>query len=502
MNKKLIVILTAGFLSINTLFVPSIGKVSANTSKEVTVSSLTVRSGPSTNYKALGYLKKGLAVSVISSSNGWDKINYNGKTGYLYKSYLKVKTASTSTSSVSYKKVTANSLTVRSGSSVNYKAVSYLKKDTVVKVLSTSGSWLKISVGNVTGYVNGKYLANTNAPATVSSKVMYVNSSTNLNMRNARGVNGKILKVIPNNTKVTVSSISNGWGQVSYGGLTGYVNVSYLTEKVPSVSTPTNTVSNGKVMYVNESTGLNLRSTRSYTGNLLINIPNKTKVTVSDIVSGWGKVTYNGKTGYVNAAYLSSTLPTKNTGTTTTITNGILKGKVIVIDPGHGGKFSGAQGIVHEEDINLQISLKVRTNLEKLGAKVIMTRTGDTHLRDVYNNDLVARSNVANNNNANLFVSIHANAGGGTGTETYYYNANRGDAKFATNVTNEISKATGLKNRGAKQYGFAVIRSTKSTIPSILIETGFVDTQKDALILRDKQQEIAQAITTGIKNGF
>ena len=91
-------------------------------------------------------------------------------------------------------------------------------------------------------------------------------------------------------------------------------------------------------------------------------------------------------------------------------------------------------------------------------------------------------------------------AGGGTGTEVYYHNSSRGDQKLAQEIVTEISSSTGLKNRGAKKFSYAVIRSTKSSIPSVLIETGFVDTKNDASIIGSAsgQDKIANSITKGV----
>lgn len=428
MKKKLISFIAVAALLFSVFTITGVPVEAANV-KQVTATSLTVRSGPSTGYKAIGYLQKGTNITVLGTTNSWDKISYNGKTGYVHNGYLKSVTTSSSTSST-YKKVSAASLTMRTGPAVGYKAIGYLKQGTNVQVLATAtGTWVKVNVNGTTGYVNGKYLT-----ATV-------------------------------------------------------------------VNTPTVSVPTGSIKYVNSSDGLNIRSGRSYTYSLVGVIPDKAQVTVSDIQNGWGYVVYGTKKGYVNVSYLTSTKPS-----TSTPIVGRLAGKEIVLDPGHGGKFKGARGYVAEEQVNLEIALKVRTKLQAMGATVIMTRTTDTHLNSVYDYDLIARPQVAIKNNSDMFVSIHANSAGPTanGSETYYYNANRGDLKLATAIYNELKTTGGMNGRFVKYGNFSVIRNSGKNIPSTLVETGFVSNYADALKLgsASSQDKLAQAIANGIANYY
>ena len=122
----------------------------------------------------------------------------------------------------------------------------------------------------------------------------------------------------------------------------------------------------------------------------------------------------------------------------------------IVIDAGHGGRDPGAEGNgLQEKDINLDIAKKVQKLLEEAGYKVIMTRTTDTFL------ELKERSSLANNSNADLFVSIHTNAGGGQGIETYWYSKGPEAQKskiLAEYIQNGMIKETKAINRGVKRY--------------------------------------------------
>ncbi|WP_456367590.1 N-acetylmuramoyl-L-alanine amidase [Thermococcus sp.] len=175
-----------------------------------------------------------------------------------------------------------------------------------------------------------------------------------------------------------------------------------------------------------------------------------------------------------------------------------LSGYTICVDAGHGGKDPGAVGYVVEKDVNLAIALKVAKVLEKDGAKVVLTRDGD------YFVTLSGRVKIANSNNCDIFISIHANSGpsSASGFEVYhYYTSSRGKT-LATYVDEEIGKLIPLRNRGVKSAGFYVIKYTR--MPAILIETGFVTNSNDASIISDEsyQWRYAYAVLHGVQRYF
>lgn len=130
------------------------------TIKVVTATTLNVRSGAGTNYSKIGTLSKGSEVSVISESNGWAKIDYNGRDAYVSSNYLSSKSESnTGDESIkSYKIVTATSLNFRSGPGTSYSKISSISYGTEVGVISESNGWSKIKYNNKIGYVSSNYL--------------------------------------------------------------------------------------------------------------------------------------------------------------------------------------------------------------------------------------------------------------------------------------------------------------------------------------------------------
>jgi N-acetylmuramoyl-L-alanine amidase len=176
------------------------------------------------------------------------------------------------------------------------------------------------------------------------------------------------------------------------------------------------------------------------------------------------------------------------------VTNGRV---VVIIDPGHGGKDSGAVGIggAREKDVILPIGKRLAEILQQNGVQVVMTRDSD------YFVTLPGRVQLAERANADVFVSIHANAVGPgrsdiSGLETYYYDSGLG---LARTVHNSILQSIGtLKDRGVRRARFFVLR--KSSMPSILVETGYMTGREDMARLRTSayQNQMAEAIARGI----
>ena len=222
--------------------------------------------------------------------------------------------------------------------------------------------------------------------------------------------------------------------------------------------------------------------------------------------------------------------------------------KVVVLDAGHGGRFSGAyyDGIC-EKDINLQVVLKLGALIEKNlpNVKVVYTRTVDMHFSETLGVDLQARANIAHKNNADLFISVHSNAmpnkpevrgtltlimGESAGelnrNENALYANNKeelldmSDQKTATIVRayiqnlqytygvysemmgrfiqDEYSKL-GLRNHGVRGQPLKVLYSTD--MPSVLTEIGFMSNPAELQYITSEegQNQIAKALFSAIE---
>ena len=138
-----------------------------------TTAGLNVRTGPSTSYAKIATLSYGQSVNVLSTSNGWSKINYNGSTGYVSSQYLQSTKPSSSSSLETSKTVkyvnTTSGLNMRTGPATSYAKITTLAYGQSVNVLSTSNGWSKINYSGSTGYVSSQYLQSTKPSSSSSS---------------------------------------------------------------------------------------------------------------------------------------------------------------------------------------------------------------------------------------------------------------------------------------------------------------------------------------------
>ncbi|WP_333638261.1 N-acetylmuramoyl-L-alanine amidase [Tissierella praeacuta] len=171
----------------------------------------------------------------------------------------------------------------------------------------------------------------------------------------------------------------------------------------------------------------------------------------------------------------------------------------VFLDAGHGGSDPGALGNgMREKDIALSVTLKVGNILKNHGVSVSYSRTTDVFL------ELADRAMKANNVGANVFVSIHCNAfddNSAKGVETYSYPNSTTGARLSKSIQDSIiSSKVYTVNRGTKTANFAVLRLTK--MPAALVELGFITNSQDANILKNRQDELALAVSKGILNNL
>lgn len=179
--------------------------------------------------------------------------------------------------------------------------------------------------------------------------------------------------------------------------------------------------------------------------------------------------------------------------------------RIVVIDPGHGSVAGGTSryGLV-EKEVNLAVALKLQALLEESDIKAYFTRVDDS------NPSFAARANLANNTEADFFVSIHCNGNNtrsAKGTEVLYDEkavySGFGTKEFAQVCLEEVVKSLGSHNRGlVKGNEIYVVRSTK--VPAALVEIGFITNKQEAALLKSEeyQQKAAQGIYNGILRGY
>jgi N-acetylmuramoyl-L-alanine amidase len=169
--------------------------------------------------------------------------------------------------------------------------------------------------------------------------------------------------------------------------------------------------------------------------------------------------------------------------------------RTIILDPGHGSHDKGGtHGYVYEKHLALDTARRVERLLREKGYRVILVRSRDNF------ETLQRRSDMGNNHNNALFISIHynwASREGAAGIETFYHH--RSSYDLARYVQAYMLRATGATNRGVKHGNFHVIRRVTRN-PAILIEAGFVSNAAERRRLQDGayRERIAVGIASGI----
>ncbi len=379
-------------------------------------------------------------------------------------------------------------------------------------------------------------------------------------------VDGKDLGTVPYGTsRADVNKVYPGYSSGNNPGFDGTINVSSISagnkkltvkitandgttqtiertikiEKLPSISCldePTNnfTVKSGKLKirgWALANSGV--KEVRVYVdGKDLGTVPYGTsRADVNKVYPGYSSGNNPGFDGTINLGGMpagTKNLTIKITANDGTVQNiernfNYRKTKLVVIDPGHEiesvdkGAVATHNGISYiEGNLNLQIAVKLKAELEARGIEVYMTREGNKVIDNDSSESLRKRVNVANEMNADLFVSIHHNSftnPSANGFEVYYstgtpitktfisdrmitkdgrdltletssYSSRSNTEKVAVSkelaieITNESSATLDLYNRGAKDSNFYVCKNTK--MPSILIENGFLTNQTEA----------------------
>lgn len=186
-----------------------------------------------------------------------------------------------------------------------------------------------------------------------------------------------------------------------------------------------------------------------------------------------------------------------------------LKDKVILVDPGHGNKDPGTVvGDIYEKNINLKISLKLKEELEKQGAKVILTRDGDYDL--AYPNasyrkksDFDNRIKLINNSHGDLYLSIHLNYLANSkyyGPQVFYDKDNKNLAEIVQQTLNKDIKS----DREIKKIPSSTYMYDKLKVPGVLIECGFLSNtnERDLLQSDTYQDKLSKSITKALKKYF
>ncbi|MFK4333102.1 N-acetylmuramoyl-L-alanine amidase [Bacillus sp. RC240] len=219
----------------------------------VNVSSLRVRTGPSTSHPTVGSVKQGQVVQVVGEVQDWFKINYAGQTAYLSKDYVTKGGSNENVTQGNNQEqnnngtvqtggtyvVNATSLRVRTGPAAYHSVIGGVLNGTTLNVVGSENGWFKVSYQGKTGYVSSEFVkfvkggtATPEQPKQPDQGAIgdyYINASA-LNVRSGEGTNYRIIGALPQGQKVQVISENSGWSKINYNGQTGYIGTRFLSK--------------------------------------------------------------------------------------------------------------------------------------------------------------------------------------------------------------------------------------------------------------------------------
>lgn len=195
--------------------------------------SVRMRSGASTSSDTLGYYSNGVSMNVLGSTDGWYKVSYNGKTGYVSGSYMHV-TPKESYTELKDGSVNGSSVRLRMGpSSSDFSIIKSCAKGTALKISGVFGDWYEVSVGGTYGYMSKTYVTVGKTSASVPTAEQSLDgvgtiTANSVRMRGGPGTSYAIIGYYNKGTQMKITGKTGNWYAVTYGGLKGYVSSDYM----------------------------------------------------------------------------------------------------------------------------------------------------------------------------------------------------------------------------------------------------------------------------------
>ncbi|MGM0941500.1 MAG: N-acetylmuramoyl-L-alanine amidase [Bacillota bacterium] len=332
---------------------------------------------------------------------------------------------------------------------------------------------------------------------------------TMLNVRSEPSDQAEIIGKLQAGDQLVAFEEKYGWIKTFYDGKEAWVAGHYL-HNIGQVSEAKETEEE-KIKVVTKNTHIRSGPGSSYSS--IGTLPAGKSYRLIETKGEWHQIEVNnGQNGWIaswhtdtpaqeatSASVSAHTIkaPDQQTSSITSATKP-LDGYHIMLDPGHGGKDSGAMGLknVYEKNITFTTAQKIADKLREAGATVLTTRSKDTYI------SLDRRVELSHSNKTNAFISIHYNAfpdSSVSGLNTFYY-SKKNDLRLAENVHTSLTASIDMKDRGILQKNYRVLRTNHA--PSILLELGFITNPNDLAKIQSESFEtnVAEAVTDGLKN--
>ena len=456
----------------------------------VTSDIVNLRSGPATTFAIKGKVARNMILDVWQESNGWYAVKWDNNNVWIIDDYVKIYLATDVTidnpidpsvppqpefNMNNYYTGTVNTTTlnVRVGANTSYPVLEEVLRGESFEIVSIIGDWAQIKrVDNSYGWVAKQFLDINSRSKTAAELALPVIIIPSINLIRLESM---VVQEIDGN--ITIDLLAKD--RLNYTKLQmnnpsrAIIDFSYTdSSKIPALT-----------QAVQNSLASTIRS-----GNPDLN----TTRIVFDLLS--------------KADIVVKMLDTEGMAVRLTLKVPSWQDKLIYLDAGHGTTASGyldpgasGNGII-EKDYNMEIVNLIKVRLEAMGANVALTHT-EVPAKIL----LDERAGMANDANADVFISIHGNAATTTtasGFRTYLYASTAAQRESRMQLANPVHYAvlttTGFKDMGIQENSFVVIKQTK--MPSLLLECGFLSNPNDAAMMKLDSTKIA--IADGVVEGL
>ena len=474
----------------------------------ITGNSVRVRMGPGTTFQTVSTLTKGTAVNILEKNENWVQIKTDAIEGWVADAYIQLPAASENTVKQETKETSSDSqigrvmvdrLNVRSEPSTSSASLGKLNKDTSVTIYQMNNEWVQIDFQGKKGWVSESYIELGKVQDDTKKITKGITTAkitaTGLNVRKQDSLNSEVIGSVNKDetypvlqqkgqmTQLQLSDTKKGW-VVSW-----YLEIENAAQTAKKKNQH---IKGSKVTTLYD--GTILRSKPDTSSDIIGQVKAGETFSVLGMEGDWYSIeTKNGKTAYVAGWIVNIDGDTDQVNRAGV--EKYLEDKVIVIDPGHGGRDSGTIGVggTLEKNLTIQTAELLRDKLQAAGAKVILTRSSNTYVA------LPSRVSISHIHNADAFISLHYDSTMDeitSGITTYYYHGYQ--QALASSIANSLGSTMQVPNRGYRLGDYHVIRENKRV--ATLIELGYLSNPVDELTITTKEYQ--ETITSAIYNGL
>ncbi len=298
--------------------------------KVTAYSAVYMRTGAGASYDLMGTVPTGSILTVIEEENGWYRVKYDGKTGWITSLYTEKYTETPSTETPVQPpaqttdaikagdkvKITAfHAVNLRTGAGTSYNAIGTIKKGEIVTVTEVSNGWYRTEFNGKTGWFVGQYCEKYTENSTPSEPVtpeqqptagyqvndtVRIRAAVGVYLRTGSGTSFDVIATVPDGALLKVTEVSGTWLKVTYKDKTGWITSRYCLKEGEASSE--STAASGKVT-IGAGVSVCMRMEPNTSSKVIAYVKGGREFEYTDKSGGWYKIIYNGKTGWVSGMY-------------------------------------------------------------------------------------------------------------------------------------------------------------------------------------------------------